>query len=58
VNESSTDAALYASGGQTWTELRVMGHADARGLMPYNEDPSRRRACGRAVSDVQACLPR
>jgi outer membrane protein OmpA-like peptidoglycan-associated protein len=36
--------ALYESSGQSWTGLRVMGHADARGPMPYNQELSRRRA--------------
>ena len=36
--------ALYEKHGKAWQSLRVKGHADRRGPMPYNEDLSRRRA--------------
>lgn len=42
-------ATLYRAHGSDWKTLRVMGHADRRGPMPYNLDLSRRRAA--AVRD-------
>lgn len=41
--------AQFRLHGATWLTLRVQGHADRRGPMPYNEALSRRRA--QAVKD-------
>ena len=49
--------AQYRSGGENWSKLRVKGHADRRGPMPYNEELSRERAQVVRQYLVQSGLP-
>jgi outer membrane protein OmpA-like peptidoglycan-associated protein len=48
---------LWNEEGDNWVSLRVMGHADARGPMPYNEDLSRRRALAVKAYLVERGIP-